>query len=199
VAVGGGGVRCEQLPGPPVRFEDITVELQDSCAGDLDAVHERVRQTLIRWAAEHDLGEIAGLRLLVACVRLTGRLADRAAPRELAERCEQERLVFPEVSPPVVVRRVEDRTRPAIDLETLAGESTPIGHVAQQILALREGRAGPLLTKAEQEIERIRSGGFEVDDETYPLPSHGELLERAAWRLLDTLLLQRGEREEANS
>jgi len=133
------------------------------------------------------------LRVVVARVRLTGRIKERGALREFVERHEPQQTVFYLDGTPVIVERVTDATRPAIDLEDLAREPTAPGHVARQLLALGAGQAEAVVAAAHERIATVTAGGWRVDDELHPLPTDEQLVERAAWRVLETLLEQRGE------
>jgi 5-deoxy-D-glucuronate isomerase len=96
---------------------------------------------------------------------------------------------------PIIIQRVRDETHDVVDLEQLAAEHSSVGYIAQHILNLESGAGTEELERAEARIQVVVNGGWNVDDDDYPLPSMAELLQRAARRVLGTLLEQRREVE----
>jgi len=191
VRVTDGGVQAEQFAAGPVRWEPIEVALTDADCVDAEAVHARVESALReRVAADATLGD-EYLRALVVDVKLSGRLTDRAAPRELTARNWERMLTFTADNLSIVVRRLRDETCEAVELEVLAEEPSPLGYTARQILNLGNEHATRALAGAQARIDEVLAGGWSVDDEVFPMPPKDVLLERAARRVLSTLLEQR--------
>ena len=91
------------------------------------------------------------------------------------------------------IESIRDLTRPRVDLEMLAGEKSPPGAWARLLLALQQPETStPLLAEAERNAASLsRQAHFgAVADE--PMLDPAVALEQASWRLLDTLLAQRG-------
>jgi len=100
--------------------------------------------------------------------------------------------VFCSVDVPVVVQRIFDETRAAVDLEALAREPSPVGHVAQILISLRDGDDTEFLNRAGGAIAQVADREWQLnEDGDHDLPETAVLVERAAWRVLDTLLEQR--------
>lgn len=91
------------------------------------------------------------------------------------------------------IESIRDLTQPRVDLETLAVEKSPPGALARLLLSLQQPETRtPLLTESERETASLsRQAHFgPVADE--PMLDPAVALEQASWRLLDTLLAQRG-------
>jgi DNA repair exonuclease SbcCD nuclease subunit len=191
------GVQAEQVLLAPVRWETLTVELTDDDVRDGEELYARIEASLRgQLSADATLHQDA-LRLVVVEAQLTGRLADRSVVSERAENHEAHEQVFQLDGLPVIVRRLEDTTRTAVDLGALAGEPTAIGHVAGRLLELEAGRADEALKHARETIQTVACGQWGVADDDHPLPPAQELLERATWSVLDVLLAQREEAARA--
>lgn len=191
-----GGVRAEQVHLAPVRWETLEVALADDDALDIEALHRRIEAAVLEQLTADPTLDDARLQLVVARVELTGQLGSREAVRELVTGHEAHDTVFQFETAPVIVQSLKDRTRTAVDLNDYAGETTAIGHVARSLLELHAGRGGERLGTARRTIERVAGAGWSVDDEAHPLPAAEQLLERAAWRVLDVLLEQRDEAQD---
>lgn len=189
-----GGIAMEHLPIAPLRWEDVEVDVNGlEHAGDvgvriaaaLEALHERI-------AVGEPPPRAVGCRL-----RLTGRSSLR---RELqaALDADDPRLApqhREEVAYFVHDWRIE--ALPEIDLHGYAQSSDPLGLVARALLAVRgegdEALRAELIGAARERLGRVpgqrafRSLGAEPPDDART----AELLERAALRVLDTLLAQR--------
>jgi len=190
VHVKGRAVQAEQLALGPVRWELLDVDLTSEDSLDEDAVHvaiERAVQAQLR--ADVTLGE--RIQLVVVRVRLVGRVKDRRGPRDFAAMFAGKHLALRFGEIPILVERVRDETRTAIDLADLAQESTSIGRIATHLLALQAGGAAELLESARREVARVDAGGWQVDDTDHALTPTPELLQSAAWRVLEVLLEQR--------
>lgn len=192
ISVGRGVVAAEQVPLGPVRFETLTVGLDDESAVDEDAVHQAVeRAALARLRDEPALAD-EWLQLVVARATLTGRLADRRAVRALVKRHSPNDTVFHRGAVPIVVQCVLDETRVAVDLETLASEPSPVGHVARRLISLHDGPNTGLLKRVGEVIAQVADRGWQLNEYgDHDLPETAVLVERAAWRVLDSLLEQR--------
>ena len=191
VGFDGGGVSARQLSLGPVRWEQLAVALSQEQAADPYTIHARLKDEL-----ETVLGAdatLVGHELVVVRVTLIGELPDRGGVRQFVSTHASELLDFQVEGLVVVVQRVTDATREPVDLDLLATEPTPVGRVASHLVALRDGQAAELIAQAGATAARVDTGGWELDPEDHPLPAATELLERAAWRLLGSLLDQRRE------
>jgi DNA repair protein SbcD/Mre11 len=187
----GGEVKTKQLSFGPIRWEQIDVELSEEDALEEDIVHACIQAAVNeRIAADSSLGS-AHCEVVVVRVDLSGNLLRRDGVRDLVASSQVSPLDFNAGGVSVIVQRVRDTTRAAVNLEDLSQEPTPIGRVASKILSLRKEEDADLLNEAEQIVERVRMGNWDLDDEGYPLPKLPDLLERAAWRLLNAMLDQR--------
>ena len=187
---GPGAVRARRLPGGPVRWEPLDVDLDDLDAPAeqaLDALHARVHEAMRERARQDSLLADPGLRLVVARARLSGRPAHRGVARQLAALPVASRIL-PVGPVPWLLEAVRDDTRPRLDLEALATRSTPPGLLARRLLALERGdpEAEAWLGGLDAHAASHRAGGWaEVDA---PLPAPREVALRAGLRLLDALL-----------
>ncbi|RKY17886.1 MAG: hypothetical protein DRQ55_14705 [Planctomycetota bacterium] len=188
-----GGVQAEQVLLAPVRWETLEVQLNDDDVRDAEELYARIEASLREQLGADEALRQEALRLVVVEAQLTGRLSDRSVVSERQGAHQPRDLVFQFDDIPVIVRRLEDKTRTAIDLVSLAGESSAIGHVAGRLLKLDAGRADDALMHARETIQTVASGHWGVEDDEQPLPPAQELLERAAWSVLDVLLAQRDE------
>lgn len=186
-----GEVKAKQLSFGPIRWEQIDVEILEEKALVEDDVHACVQAAVNeRIAADASL-DPAHLEVVVVRVDLSGELFRRNGVSDLVASCKVSPLDFNASGIQVIVERVRDTTRAAVNLEDLSQEPTPIGRVASKILSLRKEEDADLLDEAKQILERVRMGNWDLDDEDYPLPKLPDLLEHAAWRLLNTMLDQR--------
>jgi len=196
VTVDGASVCADQVPLAPIRFSNLDVPL-DAVGGELDAdgVHEEVQGALLNHlAADASLSD-PRLQVVVARIRLTGRLEQRAGVHRFVGEHTPERAVFDVGGRPCIVQRVTNATRPAIDLAHLAQQPTPAGYVARMIRQLEEGGGEDLLEKARRCMEPFLSGRWGPPEEHHK-PQARRALRAAATRALDVLLQQRDEGEE---
>lgn len=90
------------------------------------------------------------------------------------------------------IESIIDHTRPIIDLEAISAESSPPGFLARMLLEIEQSNLPPaLLHRARLEIEAsdVERGLVDYD----PSEDQGrevELIESAAWTLLETLIEQ---------
>jgi len=189
-----GGVAVRQIPLSPVRFENVEIELGDHAPAEPDAllaslegtIRERLGPSLVT-AGGHP-------RLLAVRLTLTGRPQARRAVDEIVRLEPLERL-FPGEDPPMVISRITDRTRPAIDLEELAAATTPAGELARLLQALEHDPPRELLEAAERSIGGWKGSGW-TGGEIPPPPETVELLRTAARRALLAVLDGRRDEEE---
>jgi len=187
-----GPIRPRQVALSPIRWERFELPLEEEHAADEDRLHAHLEAWLReRLEADESLRH-EHLQAVVVRVELTGRLAHRAAVRRFVAEHAPKDTVFRALDRPVIVQRLYDHTRAAVDLEVLARESSPLGHVAAQLLELQAGGAEALVRRAGEGLEGL--GNWRLDeDDLLELPPAREVLEQSAWRLLDVLLAQREE------
>lgn len=184
-----GPLRARQVALSPVRWERFQIPLEEEHARDEDAIHVRMESWLAGRLAADETLQHDHLRAVVVRVELTGRIQERRAVRSFVSGHEPRSTVFRLRDQPVIVQRVYDQTRAAADIEALAGASTPLGHIARQLLELESGGGDELVERASQELEALGSWQLQ-DEEQLVLPSPRELLKETLWRVLDTLLEQ---------
>jgi len=186
------GVEARQLALGPVRFENIEVCLDAAACNDVLTDDFAVRACIEAALAEH----VASAQLahhhraLVARVRLTGALEDRAAVQQFSRSMAQHPIVF-DAALPTILQRVTDETREPVDLQQLAAEPTPIGHIARELLAFQA--TGAVAPEVRAAFASTLDGGWPLDEDTDPAPALDALFERAAWQALATLLSQERE------
>lgn len=191
----GASWQLEQHPLSPVRWE--ARELDITGCKDLQAVESALLRGLRDLAGELR-DQASAVRAVGVRLTLVGRTA--IAEGELERLSGKERkgeVTHPEGDALYFLDRVLVRTRKARDLTALARGSDPLAAVARRLAALEQGgeecedlvrRARPLLETASEERGLWRAGDLELTDERVR-----EHLRRAASRLLDELLDQKGE------
>ena len=182
------GIRLHHVPLSPVRFENLALRVDHLEAGTPDALLAAL-EAEIRERLAPELEASRELRLLVVRLRLEGRTAARKAVREVAELDPRER-VFPGGAVPLFLARVEDRTRPPVDLEELAASSSPAGTLARILLSLDDGIPPEMEEKALRALAPWRDTRWVQAGIPDP-PPLDDLLRAAAWKALEELLDQR--------
>jgi len=183
------GLTLRQIPLSPVRFENVELELGDHMPADVDTLLPTLARA-VREGLVPPLEAAQGhLKLLAVRLTLTGRLADRHAVNELTTLPSAGRA-FPDEDPPLVLTRVTDRTRPAIDLEELAEGSTPAGELARTLLSLEHDPPRVLLDAAERALAPWKDARW-TGREIPPPPETVDLLRAAARRALWAVLESR--------
>jgi DNA repair protein SbcD/Mre11 len=192
VRIEDGAVHAEQLELGPIRWERLEIELVEGDAVDANSVHTRIHAVVNERLEADTSFDSSRCRLVAVRVDLVGNLKTRDGARELVADRNELPFHFKAAGTTVIVQRVQDATRSAVDLLKLAEEPTPIGRVASRLIALRDSDDQELVDKAKRVITRVR-GNWGVNDEDYPLPESRVLLERAGWRLLNLMLDDRRE------
>ena len=192
VEVVGGSVRATQVPLAPIRYENVDVSLEDATGTEtLDGVHGHIQRTLREHVLADPTFQDPRLQVIVARVRLTGRLAERAGVRQLAREPVPHRATIDLDGKPCVLGKITDATLPALDLAELARQTTPVGLVARRILDLQSGGAEDLLEQARRRIEPLSAGRWAPPTESRPIDAREALL-TAARRALGEMLSQQG-------
>lgn len=140
-----GRIRTRHIPLAPLRWERATALLEDAALaarGDdaaalADALHDRctaaLRAVRERVEADSSLPRTVGVRLA-----LEGATRFRDAVRAFGERPEDwPRLSEGELH--LFTEKIEDRTRPALDLSALARGTDPPALLARRLLAVERG------------------------------------------------------------
>lgn len=192
-----GDATATALPIATVRYDSVSVDLEG--AATATSVRERIAQAL-RLYAEGVREASPSVRRAVVEVTLKGQtLAYRSVDGIATELVEVGDTQTAGLA--VVVERVDDQVRPALDLERLAEGSGPVATLAALALRLAAGTPSPGdLALIRQGVEALhqarRARVFE------PLARHGRLdpdlekeavvrLRRQTYRLLDEILSQR--------
>lgn len=133
---GSGEVSTEQLPLSTVQYDALEIDVGGiESANELPGVFsDRVDDHIT------EAVETSSLELLLVRATVTGRteahgdLVQRQAEME-------EQLAFKHTTLPVRVDSVEVATEPAVDLDDLAADESPVGYLAELLLAIEEGTA----------------------------------------------------------
>ncbi|NOZ95739.1 MAG: DNA repair exonuclease [Acidobacteria bacterium] len=189
------GLTLRQIPLSPVRFENVELELADDAPVNADTLLDTLARRIREQLAPSVEVTAGAPRLLAVRLTLTGRPHGRRAVDEIVRLEPVERL-FPGDDPPLVITRVTDRTRPAIDLEELAAAPTPAGELARILRALENGPPVELLEEAKRAIAPWKDSGW-TGEAIPPPPETVELLRAAARRALQAVLDSRGEEESS--
>ncbi len=88
------------------------------------------------------------------------------------------------------IETILDSTRPAIDLDRFAGESSPAGAAARLLQALERAEAPPTLAKAHAVIETVVTGPHYRSLEEEAPPTR-EIVADVTWELLEALVASR--------
>jgi exonuclease SbcD len=192
----GGPLRIERLALAPLRWERVRVSLDDQSARDSEAIEDAIIAALHRHVSSGTGFDAPELRCVAFRIELVGRLADRSALQSyLAERGQGD-VTLPGPSEQTwILEQVEDSTLPALDVEQIALQENPLGHVARRILELQQGRGDELVRSADQRCASLAQGRWTAVD-LPPPPDTREALERAAWELLEALHAQSQEELE---
>jgi hypothetical protein len=187
--------QLEQSLLSPVRWEAHEVDV--SGCERREEVEEALLRGLREVAARLE-GETSATRAVGVRLTLVGRTAvPENDLSRLAGGEHRDRATHPEGDTLYFLDRVLVRTRKRRDLDALARGSDPLAVVARRLLLLEEGgeacealvrRARPALEAAADDPRLWRAGDLELTDEGVR-----EHLRRAASRLLDEFLAQKGE------
>lgn len=189
--------RC--IPLSTVRYEALEVDLTG--VTDEDEARSRV-VAAIRAALQEAATDAGPLTYLCSRVRLTGRTHLHRSLTGIARGFEEE-FSLPDMSGRVtaLVERVTIDTRPAIDLQALAAAPHPAGEVARMLQAL-DGNTDPppeyrpLIDRTVAALRAVADHRWYRDVAGDPAPDASvarRYLVQEGWRLLDTLLQERGE------
>lgn len=199
-----GGIRARHVPLAPLRWERATVVLEDgalAARGDdaaavADALHDRCTAELYdvreRIGAASPSPKAVGVRLA-----LEGATRFRETVRAFCGRPED----WPRLSQSglhVFTEKVEDRTRPALDLQALARGTDPPALLARRLLAVERGDCDAELARRLAgvcEDPRYRAIAEEAPPEE-TLEIRGRAL-RVGLSALEALLTQRPAPESA--
>lgn len=191
-----GEIQCAQQPLSTLQYE--TVELDVSEVRTLEELPRRVQTVLKERLA--DRNRVNTLDLILVRLLLSGRTElFRSIEKERASLRESLALVTD--GTPVRIEKIENRTRPAFDLDELRQENSPVGVLAEILTNLEtenyEDLPEDLLEDIDQSVRNVHEAN------TYePLRRHtsegrpeGEdqldLLTQQARNLLDQLLTQK--------
>lgn len=190
-----GGVRAQRLPLAPLRWERVVLELAPDQTGDEDAIDTAVFAALREHVARDSDLEAPALRAIAFRVTLQGRIGDRRALSRYLHRYRDELRRYPGPSDCLwLVEHFDDCTRSAVDLEHLARESSPLGHLARRVAELESGGGDrELLMRAEGLAATLEQGAW-PSEALPPLPPLQDALLRAARDACERLAQQRAPR-----
>ena len=197
----GGEVQWERLVLAPLRWEHLTVAVDDLAAPD-DAAHlgtvlgTNLRNHLLEKIAAFEPGsgwDNQNARALGLRLTLTGAHRQADALQRAAAEFTREELVTLKDGCVVFIEKITSQLTVPVDLETLARRNDPPGLVAREILALRneDPDTAPLLAQARLAVAQVAvPAGLEaeawIDDDL-----RGHLIE-AGQRALNALLQKDG-------
>ena len=196
VTLEGGSVELRHLPIAPLRWEREQFSLDG--LGPEEGLESVLLQALEdvrgRVAATGEAVEAVGVRL-----ELTGRTERSAEVHRLLETGDwRERILDTGGGVAIFLHRVDDWTRPPVDLDELARGNDPVGLLARRLKLLEAGTGGPdlrdLVDGARQAVRQTASRptwGRLEPFETAAEDLAGRLL-RGGWRLLEKMLAERG-------
>ncbi|MGM0432937.1 MAG: metallophosphoesterase family protein [Spirochaetota bacterium] len=182
----------------PIRFEVLEI----ACTSDQpidertlnDLIHEHIRS----FATAHQ-EELESVRHIGITLRLTGSARFVTDPEKLFT---DQPPSIPYGDSTYYLLKAENETRvPVSDLEELSKGKGPDAQLARLITALEQGKTDDpfvqrMVERARTSREQVANHGTYIPIyETHRLPSDSELLElvkKQAYRILDTLLQQRG-------
>lgn len=191
-----GSVEMQQVPLATLRYETTPVQVDGSAT--VEEVSEQITATLDnRVQAIRDEMHTT-LRHVVFRLSIEGATeAYGDLPQELNRLEEQLRLSRGSVT--ATIDKADNGTQPPLDLEELAGQTGPMGEIADILLALDDGDPGEhadLLRDTEQRLQKVfRANAYQplrVEGESTPdREQAAEHLQRAGRQLLGLLQEQR--------
>ena len=184
---------AEQLPLGPVHWTSMMVDVSrlDLAAAGHDVLHDAL-MARVSAEAETDAWLIAGDFAAVGCtITFTGRTDQPSVLARFITEREATELVFPVADIPWVVVSMQVATQPALDLDALAAEPTPLGQVARLVLALNTDGAAAMPQLVQAELASFDPSPWSTDMQRAPLPDPVLTTRVAAMALLEQLLRQR--------
>ena len=187
--------KAEPLPLAGLRWEQIDVPLEG--IGDEDSL---AGTTIEAMRARHNdiRGEIGDAKYVGCRLRLTGRTAIHRSLPNLIPRIQDDlKPTFDEVE--YFIEKIEDLSRPDLDLDDIAGSNDPAGLLARRLLLLeRQDPPEPhleLIRAAGRAIQKKRSGSvFALLPDSTRQPGDEEIrgmLMKVGLDMLDNLLAQK--------
>jgi hypothetical protein len=171
---------------PHYEFQPIAPLCYQTVSVDLTGIDDATKAGILAFDAIEALTKEASFSYSLVRVELTGRT--RLGPErharfeELREQQHSERWS---------IERVNDQTRPEVDLEVLARDPSPPGAVARMLLSLDSPAiAAPLLERTRAEIASIQASSAYSPIRDIDAPDERQILEQSAWKLLEILLAQ---------
>jgi len=191
-----GELTAEQIPLATIQYGQFEVDVGET--DDPKAIPSLVREQ-IEDRIQSDI-ETGPLELLLARVRLIGRTAAHSEIHRQRESIEDD-LGLTVGATQVRIESIDVDTKPAVDLEDLAGGESPAAYLADLLLAIEAGNVtdeyGPVVQDALRSMQTAqdsnayrelrRQGRRNPPDESDAV----SLLESQARLLLDTLLEQK--------
>jgi hypothetical protein len=181
-----GGLSLEQIPLGPVHWTVVEVALDD-IPDDEDAIHVAIERAIRASAAEAPRF-VAPLLAVGVSLELTGRSRARRAAGSLLHGGRT--LEFAVDGARWVVVDVRDRTRPAIELEALAGSESPPGALAELLLRIEREGASAIPEAVVRSLEAVDTPELARRGIEPLTPRAGELVTEALLEMLDVLLEQ---------
>ncbi len=193
---GPGRLECAQIQLGPLRWEDVEVDVSGIPEDDgaPDALHAAVERAYRRLKASDPSFADSSLAAVGCSVDLVGRTWATRRLRAYLDDHERQDLCFDLDGQRWATVNIRNACRPAVNLESLAGQHTPAGLLARLLLDLEEGaeEASELLDAAGRGLEPFSAGRWSPDNERWPLGQPRRTLLAAGYRALDALLEQGG-------
>jgi DNA repair exonuclease SbcCD nuclease subunit len=160
-----GSFTAEQLPIATVQYDEVEINvtgLEDT--RDLPAkVTDRLQQYV-----ESNL-DASAVRLLCARLRLVGETSTHGVLVRQRESFESD-LALQAGGLDIHVDKLDIATRPEVDLHTLAGETTPVGYLAELLLELNKDMPNS------EAIKKSTGAGADGDESYSPAVQHDQLI-----------------------
>lgn len=188
---------ARHLPLGPVYWTDIDVDVSELRldADASDTLHSALESRIAQVAQGIDWLDAGDFSAVGCSVRFTGRSDERSRIHAFIDDRQCSELVFESRGMRWAVVHMSDHTRPARDLPALAAERTPLGQLAQLVVAIDTDGLDALPDSIRSVFERFDPLPWAADLERDPLPDQLAVTRSAALQLLDHLLLQRDKRE----
>ncbi len=187
-------VKIEKVPLSNVRYQNLTIDLTDVV--NREDWDWKCTESIRNFIEQHHT-EFGPLELLLFRIQLTGRTQLYAQLFELSQRM-QEDLSLEHSGIPVRIEKIENQTRPTLNLDELSRSNDPPGILARMIIDLESTNPTQfvnLIHNAHERIEQVfRNNAFSdiAMQEDYPSKSLArQMLINEGYLLLESLLAQR--------
>ena len=186
---------AEQIPLGPAYWRALDVDISHVQDGELaeDALHAAIVGAMSDAAANDPWFQAGPFRAVGCSITLVGRTNARASIRQFVQNWDTRHLNHETGSSRWLVVALSDETRPERDLRRLAQQRTPLGQVAQLLLALDDGAVDAIPPAVSEALSGFNTANWRAAEDHHPLPDPHSVVRKAALELLDKLWAQRPE------